>query len=318
MEMRYAVHGLHLTSDFPLPGAKAVGENVNRHPRLTLRLQRPSELDQAWSGADGPSEWRGRLGDGCDLVIDRGVDGDVLFSYGERAAFRLHTEMTFMDCAPSGSGLDWQRALISKVLPSISVMRGYEALHAAVVDSPHGVVALMGPSGVGKSTLAAEFLRRGHALFADDQLTLGRSGDAVCGHHGTSHMNLARDNPSVGFDPRSLGAILGVLGGELWLTVDLATERSRPVALLCMIERGAGLPLEAKLLPGNPLALAPYMLGLSVDAERERSRFCLYADLMESAGLLRLTAGSGDRPDQLADLIERTLTCLPQGAGAPS
>ena len=64
--------------------------------------------------------------------------------------------MSRLDCAPCDSGLDWQRALISKVIPSISVMLGYEALHAATVESPQGVVAIMAPSGAGKSTLALE------------------------------------------------------------------------------------------------------------------------------------------------------------------
>jgi hypothetical protein len=49
------------------------------------------------------------------------------------------------------------------------------------------------------------------------------------------------------------------------------------------------------------------MLGLSTDAGRLRSRFHLFADLLESATLVRLTAGPEHRPEQLADLLELTL-----------
>ena len=54
------------------------------------------------------------------------------------------------------------------------------------------------------------------------------------------------------------------------------------------------------------------MLGLSTAAERQRSRFWLYADLMESAALVRLTAGYEHRPEQLADLLEQALARQPE------
>jgi hypothetical protein len=54
------------------------------------------------------------------------------------------------------------------------------------------------------------------------------------------------------------------------------------------------------------------MLGLSTDTERYRSRFSLYADLMESTTLARLTAGFEHRPEQLADLIEQALMREPE------
>jgi hypothetical protein len=84
------------------------------------------------------------------------------------------------------------------------------------------------------------------------------------------------------------------------------------VRMLCLLERGPSLPLQTHTLPSNPLLLAPYMLGLSSDAQRQRSRFCLYADLMESATLVRLTAGFEHRPEQLADLVEQALARRPE------
>ena len=168
------------------------------------------------------------------------------------------------------------------MLSGISVMRGYEALHAAAVDSPEGVVAIMAPSGVGKSTLAIELLRRGWPLFADDVLILEQTQGAVRAHPGTPHMNLAESLPGA-IDPQTLGSTLGVLAGERWLAAHTTTTDPRPVRMLCLLERGPSLSLEAHALPANPLPLAPYMLGLSTDAERQRNRFGLYADLMESA-----------------------------------
>jgi hypothetical protein len=310
MAMHYAAYGLHLACSFALPGTLTVAPTRDGLPGLALNLCEPAELERAWSGAVDPPEWRGRLGDGLDLVLERGVDGDLLFAYGDRARFRLAADMSQLDCAPTHEGLDWQRALIGKVLPAISVMRGYEALHAAAVDSPEGVVAIMAPSGSGKSTLAIELLSRGWPLFADDVLILEACDGTVHAHPGTPHMNVA-ERPSNSIDPQTLGDTLGILAGERWLAVANTTSSTRPVRMLCMLERSPGLVTGTHSLGANPLPLAPYMLGLSDDPERQRNRFALYADLIESTPLIRVSAEAGQQPAQLADLIEDALAHQP-------
>lgn len=311
MEMLCAAYGLRLVCTFALPGMQTTAGPLDGLPTLTLSLQDADQLQRAWTGASQAAAWRGRQGDGRELVIEHGRAGDVLFTYGELARFRLDRQMQRLDCAPSGTGAAWQRVLIGKVIPAISVMHGYEALHAAAVDSPEGVVAIMAPSGSGKSTLAAELLGRGWPLFADDQLTLGRAAGSVVAHPGTAHMSLAQNLPDA-VDPQTLGSALGLLAGELWMEARANTTRTRPVQMLCLLERAAGLPLEIHARQASPLSLAPYMLGLANDAERSRSRFCLYADLMDSARVVRLTAGLEHRPRQLADLVEQALVREPE------
>lgn len=309
--MLYAAHGLRLTSSFPLPGMRPATQAGEDLPLLALALRDPAELERLWSGADGPPEWRGRQGDGRDLTIERGSVGDLLFTYGELARFRLDPGMRRLDCAPYDPGLGWQRVLIGKVIPSISVMRGYEALHAAAVESPDGVVAIMAPSGSGKSTLALELLRRGWPLVADDALTLSQVDTEVRAHPGTPHMNVAQSPPEE-LAPQELGNTIGVLAGELWLSAHASATQQLPVRMLCQLQRGAGLGLELRTLPANPLLLAPYMLGLSSDLQRRRTRFCLYANLIGSTTLVRLTAGLEHRPAQLADLVEDALARQPE------
>jgi hypothetical protein len=304
MTTRYVAFGLELHSTFRLPGMSP--DEMKGLPALALALATQMELETAWSGAGGPPEWRGRLGDGRDLTIERGVAGDILFSYGDHARFRLDARGRRLDCAPRCAGLDWQRALIGKVVPSISVMRGYEALHAGVVDSRDGVVAVAGPSGAGKSTLAVEFVRRGWPLFADDEMTLEKDDETVRAHVGAPHVNLAPDIFN-GSDPQEVGTLLGVLAGERWLTTHKRARRTRPVRMICLLERRPSLALGAQALPANPLLLAPYMLGLSTSANRQRSRFCLYSDLVEHTTLVRLTGNLKDTPADLADIVEHAL-----------
>jgi hypothetical protein len=314
MDIQSVAYGLRIECSFDLPGMAAIrSRSQTRLPALSLDLLDPPELERAWSGAVGPPAWRGRLGDGLDMVIDLGVMGDVLFTYGDHARFLLDRAMLNLGCAPEVRGLDWQRALLSKVLPHISVMRGYEALHASVVDSSGAAVAIMGPSGAGKSTLATGLLRRGWSLVADDLLVLERVGGRAVGHPGTSHMNLPERLPDAESD--SLGETIGVLAGERWVSARTLTAEPVEVGMLCLLARGSSLSLEARALPPNPLHLAPYVVGLPADPERQRRRFALYADLIESATLVQLTASHEHTPEQIADLVEQTLADSPQMVG---
>ncbi|HTA13198.1 MAG TPA: hypothetical protein VK765_07235 [Solirubrobacteraceae bacterium] len=308
MESLYAAHGLRLSSTFELPGMCPATRASKALPELVLTRVEPRALERAWRCAIVPAEWRGRLGDGREFTIERGAAGDVLFSYGEEARFHLDTRIRRLDCAAEQDGPGWQRALIGKVIPAISVMRGYEGLHAAAVESPAGVVAIMGPSGAGKSTLALELMSRGWPLFADDVLVLSHAYGAVSAHPAGPHMNVSQSLPD-GLDAEAVGSTIAALDGELWLAARASTPAAerRPVAMLCLLERGPGLSLGLEALAPSPLPLSPYILGLSSDPKRQRSRFDMFADLVQGATLVRVSAGPGDAPSELAELLERAL-----------
>ncbi len=304
MHARHIAYGLDLHASFSLAGMQTGdGDGL---PSLALERVAPAELEESWSGSEGLPEWSGRLGDGSTLTIERGIRGDVLFSYGNRARFRLDASQERLDCALLRGGLQWQQVLLGRVLPNIAIMLGYEALHACAVDSPEGVVAVAGPSGMGKTTLALELVGRGWPLVADDVLTLGETPEGVRAHPGTPHMNVSEPPPGA-IDPEPLGTTLGTLAGERWIAVHRTAGEPRPVRLVCLLERGPNLTLGGEPLPCTPLPLAPYMLGFACDAERERRRFERYADLMGSASLMRLTCATTDCPADLAAVIERAL-----------
>lgn len=297
----YTAFGLGLRSSFPLPYL-AAGEAAL--PALELDLVSGEELERHWSGAAGPSAWRGRLRDGAELSIAWGRDGDLLFGYGEEARYLLEPAGERMLCVAARiESLGWQRVLLSRVLPVVAIARGYEALHAAAVETPAGVVAIVGASGAGKSTLAAELLRRGHRLFSDDVLVIGSGGERVLAHPGGSHLSL---DPGCEHD---LGVeVLGELGGKLWAVMAEAATATAPapVVAVALLERSGG-DVRAEEIPASPLALAPFMLGLPDDDARDAARFGLYADLVEGCKLLRL-GGSAEAPAaDFAAALERAL-----------
>jgi hypothetical protein len=302
MEARYVAHGLDLRCDFPLAGLSPAADDDL--PNVTLQLATPGRLAGRWSGACAAPVWRGRLGDGCELIIARGRAGDMLFTYGERARFHLDASRHLLTCAPRAAGLHWQRALLTKVLADVSLVHGSEALHASAVDSPRGAIAIVAPSGVGKTTLALELMRRGHALLTDDVLTLREGAEGLVAHPATPHMNLAAEHYAAA---TPLVDTLGRLGHERWVAARSVAARPRPVHGICLLERRMGLARGVSTVSSGPLALAPYMLGLDDDPQRERARFALYADLASSATLLRVSCDSAVSPADVAGLIERAL-----------
>lgn len=297
---RYLAYGLDLHSSFSLPGMPLADASADGLPSLSLERVERDELARAWSGPKGSPRWSGTLGDGRQLTIEDGRAGDVLFSYGDRAVFKLDRSRQALLCACSGPGLDWQRVLLSKVLASISLLRGREALHASAVCSPSGVVAIAASSGAGKTTLAVELVRRGWPLFCDDVLVLDRGPQSVRAHPGTPHLNVPA---GIGAET-SLGVTLGLLDGERWVSATSFWCESTPIALVCLLDRRSGSSLSIEALPPGPQWLAPYMIGLDDSTERERRRFALYADLVDSAALVRLRCGSSSAPAQLADQVE--------------
>jgi len=333
MQSRYVACGLELLSSFPLPGmSPAAGPGL---PQLALTRGSSHELAAAWGGHEDGSLWSGALGHGLALTVDRGHGGEVMFicrdssaeqGRQERARFRLRAEQDVLECAPRGqflrdeAQLAWQRVLLDKVLCCVSMIRGYEALHASAVDSPEGVVAFLGAGGAGKTTLALEFMRRGWALFADEVLTLGRRAGRVSAYRGTPHVSISSRPLSSprGSEPgaritRSVPArtarlhTLASADGEHWVAAPIAGRAPRPVRALCLLDRGIGRVLEARVLDASLRSLEPHILGSWGGDIRQRERSRLYADLASSTTLLSLSAGLDEPPGALADAVEAAL-----------
>jgi hypothetical protein len=66
--------------------------------------------------------------------------------------------------------------LLDQALPMVLGLRGIPTLHASAVVTPRGVCAFMGPTGAGKSTLAASFSTAGYPALGDDCLALKEDG----------------------------------------------------------------------------------------------------------------------------------------------
>jgi hypothetical protein len=110
-------------------------------------------------------------------------DETLIFSAPEVAHYRCRRD--WIGIAPS-AGADPELVialLAATALPAVIWMRGDIVLHAAALRTPSGEgFAIAGPSGIGKSTVAAQLLERGAALAADDSVRLHRQSDRVLGN----------------------------------------------------------------------------------------------------------------------------------------
>lgn len=101
-----------------------------------------------------------------------------LLRFHDLADFVLSADGTRIDCYPErATPLETIRhLLLDQVLPLLLSRMGHWAVHASAFATPAGAVALVGPSGHGKSTLAASFALHGYPVLTDDCLLLEERG----------------------------------------------------------------------------------------------------------------------------------------------
>ena len=153
----YRAYGLHVRSAIALPfdSLPQPAEPASA-PNVTVRLGAvPQTLPAGAGGAVQGRVWQARPGaflievkdiarylvtDGKDILVEPlGGDADDVTAFFLGAAF-----------AP------------------LLQQRGVVTLQAAAIEWQAGAVLLLGPSALGKSSLAAALVQRGHALLADD------------------------------------------------------------------------------------------------------------------------------------------------------
>lgn len=104
------------------------------------------------------------------LFFQMAEDGSCCFEIDEVATYWVDATGREVVIAPAGDAdfRDIEVFLLSTVLAIICFRRGVFPLHASCVEINGQAVVFCAPSGGGKSTLAATFLRNGYRVIADD------------------------------------------------------------------------------------------------------------------------------------------------------
>jgi hypothetical protein len=315
-QLGLAAFGLGLLVDVPPPGAWEA--RPLREPSLQIKSVTAQAIEDSWSGLEAIG-WEAVI-DGAPFVVERGIEGDHRFvhgahpddsgklSEGTRAVHHLSADASVLQCAPSNPAEpSWWRVVLDSVLFTVALLQGYEALHAAAVATPNGVIAITAASGGGKSTLLAELLRRGVALMADDVLVLRSRGTEAPLAYPAPPLMTIPDTRIAMLREAATPETISSLEEELWIAVPVHPE-PLPLKALVVLDRRPGLQLSGLNTSLTKIEdpLAPLMgslMSFPRSPERQRTRFELASVLASKTALLRLTADLDTPPDVLADTL---------------
>ncbi|RTM01623.1 hypothetical protein EJV44_00665 [Ancylobacter aquaticus] len=154
--------------------------------RIRSTIALPELLE--WQGDDRPPDLTVRLGEVDEslpegrsispfLQIDDTGTGLLEVPMVGRFLVRPSGDITVAP-QPGASDAEIRLFLLGSVLGLVCHQRALLPLHASSVVIDGGAVAFCGPSGMGKSTLALRFARRGHAVVSDDVCVLDNGAPA--------------------------------------------------------------------------------------------------------------------------------------------
>lgn len=168
VDFRYHAYGLCLASDTALPELSAGCDHAA--PDVTLRLMAPARRLRA-------PRWvfRSQAPDGSSWLRCARIAQGYLLRFAGLADFFLAADGSSVACHASSFSRDdpaLRHLALDQVMPLSWKLRGGEALHASAVAIDGRVCAFFGPTGAGKSTLAASLVAAGYPLVCDDCLAL--------------------------------------------------------------------------------------------------------------------------------------------------
>lgn len=177
--MRYRAYGHILSCTAPL-------DELEQTP--SPDTAEDTDLRILFSSSDepipSPSSWylTVSLADGTPWLRCAKVSSGYLLHFPNLASFVFDTSSGSIRCVPQQQTPPHtlRHLLLDQVLPLVLNHKGKEVLHGAAVVTPYGACAFVGPTGTGKSTLAASFLSAGYSVLTDDCVVLdARGGDIV-------------------------------------------------------------------------------------------------------------------------------------------
>jgi hypothetical protein len=283
---RSRAFGLEIEGNFPAPGLPRSTAGPSG-PRTRVELATPDELDRDW-----PTDEAERLveefmgGRTAARTIDRHPGAGYRLYARHFGLARISREGARVVCAPPDvAPWRWQRFLVGRILPWASLLRGNEVFHASAVRLGDGAVAVIGPSGAGKTSIAVQLVLRGAGFLTDDVLALERTGGEVLAHPGAS---IASVRPSErDAIPRASWRALGsVLGHHEKTYVELPREAEPwPLRAIYYLVPGEDAPTgEIAPMAPDPRQLLASTFVLSVRTpERLRNQLDVCADLARTA-----------------------------------
>jgi hypothetical protein len=167
-----------LFSTFTMSGLlPVINEKVRQFPDISFQLINslpPKQTDSDWI-----YHWLTPSGD-ISLSLAN-IDNDFLLRFPSLADFVIDGEGSYISAwlAPDTDEETLQHLLLDQVLPRVLALQGRLVLHSSAVSVDGRIIAFIGDTGQGKSTLAASFHIIGFQLLTDDGLVLKDEGGNI-------------------------------------------------------------------------------------------------------------------------------------------
>lgn len=311
--MNYQLHGVNVASAIALPGVR---RSSHQGPlRVSIELGAAPGGDRL----NAFHNWRvpGRRSRPW-LSIGRVADGYQL-RFPDLADFEVSTAGDRITCRPVArlAASTLRHLLLDQVLPLALSRTGRLVLHASAVHIPRlGSVAFVGPTGCGKSTLAAALGLRGCQVVTDDCLVVDHSEKsretpgsmAVPGYPG---LRLWRDSArGLGLERDAAANVAHYTAKRRLVTAAVKFRTSpSPICALFVLgrRRRPAEPARTRALGSRDrfMSLAPYTYVMDIEDRRQLSQmFRSLATLAAYVPIVRLSVpDSRRRVLETADVV---------------
>jgi hypothetical protein len=298
--------GVALDSVAEIPGLSRSGAAAGSRRANHQLVSREAIKERCGVGMLKPL---GSDGEGVDRrkYFQHSTGGELMRtrSYGEHLiADRGRTILS----AVEGADTDlWQRFLVGQVLPATASIQGLEVFHASAVAVNGGVIALAGPSGTGKSTLAASLIAAGGGFYVDDVLAVDATTSGITAYPGPELVSLAPAQA----DALGLGEPVWAISDQKSIFAIDGERNPLPIRAFISLERGNEVsePEFAPCPPNRLMAMTFDALPRSPERLRRLLRVC--AELASDARALHLRFSTQREPDEIAEAVMRRLGLEP-------
>jgi hypothetical protein len=325
----YLVHGTLVETTLPLFAARSSElTDPTRRMRIVIEVVEPGDdrlrpqglgpLVLRWLEADDPPE---------DVVtVHQQHPADPLsranpqlssyvVSYaGRRMLIHLHRSNSEEDGTVAdvfvedidGDRIGLQTIVEGWLVSLVLCLAGQTVLHASAIEAGGELIAFAGPSGQGKSTLAALACVGGASLFADDVLRVTQHSQRFVGYRGSTSLRLRDDATTNG--PLSDLGLRHQVDGRTMFQPAMSLEELAPISAIVFPYRDDAA-VHASLDRIAPARGAVPLLGCQrvyrwVDADQQRRTFHSMSLIANHVPLYRLTAAPHSvRPDDLLAML---------------
>jgi hypothetical protein len=196
--------------------------------------------------------------------------------------------------------------LLGPVLGAVLLQRRILCLHASVVDTPRGAIAIAGAAGAGKSTTAASLYLGGARLLADDIAALRFDGAVARVRPGYPLIKLWPEAVDLlGITRKSTYLVEPATGKRGLIAQNGFRWQDRRLRCVLVLEPGSGRP-EALLRPADRVkVLLQQSYGLTALrlSGGLAGQFSKLARLAKMTRVVRVPMGSRDSPRSLVDRV---------------